>query len=202
MSISSAPRRCAARRPNGRSLDNLRQPVDAFDVILISDQAETSRGGVVTPAVRDAAGGAGRAASRAKCSWPIPARGSEQFRTSWSSRTGRRPKRPAASCSAPWTYGQLLRRVECAQLLFVTQGEKGVRCGDRDWRAVGARRARVEQARGYLRSGRQLLGGRGAGAGRDRIASGSRAIRQSGGIHHDHEKGHRNGVARRIAGGA
>ena len=33
-------------------LDRLQAAVDAFDVILISDQAETSRGGVITPAVR------------------------------------------------------------------------------------------------------------------------------------------------------
>jgi len=34
-------------------LDSLRNAVAPFDVIVISDQAETSRGGVVTPAVRD-----------------------------------------------------------------------------------------------------------------------------------------------------
>lgn len=34
-------------------LDALQTAVDAFDVILVSDQAETSQGGVVTPAVRD-----------------------------------------------------------------------------------------------------------------------------------------------------
>ena len=37
-------------------LDHLRNAVDAFDVIIVSDQAETSRGGVVTPAVRDLLG--------------------------------------------------------------------------------------------------------------------------------------------------
>ncbi len=34
-------------------LDRLQQAVDAFDVVLVSDQAETSLGGVITPAVRD-----------------------------------------------------------------------------------------------------------------------------------------------------
>jgi len=34
-------------------LDLLPEAIDSFDVILISDQAETSAGGVVTPAVRD-----------------------------------------------------------------------------------------------------------------------------------------------------
>jgi rfaE bifunctional protein kinase chain/domain len=36
-----------------RLLDNLQNAVDSFDAILISDQAETSHGGVVTPAMRD-----------------------------------------------------------------------------------------------------------------------------------------------------
>jgi rfaE bifunctional protein kinase chain/domain len=34
-------------------LDNLQMAVESFDVVLIADQAETSQGGVVTPAVRD-----------------------------------------------------------------------------------------------------------------------------------------------------
>jgi rfaE bifunctional protein kinase chain/domain len=34
-------------------LDRLRNAAGSFDAILVSDQAETSRGGVVTPAVRD-----------------------------------------------------------------------------------------------------------------------------------------------------
>ncbi len=36
-------------------LDNLRMAVESFDIVLIADQAETSQGGVVTPAVRDLA---------------------------------------------------------------------------------------------------------------------------------------------------
>ena len=34
-------------------LDRLQMAVESYDVILVSDQAETSQGGVVTPAVRD-----------------------------------------------------------------------------------------------------------------------------------------------------
>src|SRR5690242_15686383 len=34
-------------------LDRLQQAIDAFDVILVADQAETSQGGVVTAAVRE-----------------------------------------------------------------------------------------------------------------------------------------------------
>ena len=40
-----------APRSSGRSSIALRQTIEAFDVILVSDQAETSQGGVVTPAV-------------------------------------------------------------------------------------------------------------------------------------------------------
>lgn len=36
-----------------RILDNLQMAVDSYDIILIADQAETSQGGVITPAVRD-----------------------------------------------------------------------------------------------------------------------------------------------------
>ncbi|MCC7346624.1 MAG: hypothetical protein IT538_04430 [Variibacter sp.] len=37
----------------GRIVDGVQRAVDEFDVVLISDQAETAAGGVVTPAVRD-----------------------------------------------------------------------------------------------------------------------------------------------------
>ena len=33
-------------------IDNLRMAVESFDIVLIADQAETSQGGIVTPAVR------------------------------------------------------------------------------------------------------------------------------------------------------
>jgi rfaE bifunctional protein kinase chain/domain len=48
--INTAPLPAALERV---LLDRLQQAIDAFDVILIADQAETSQGGVVTPAVRD-----------------------------------------------------------------------------------------------------------------------------------------------------
>ena len=34
-------------------MDRLPRAVESFDVVIVSDQAETSRGGVVTPSVRD-----------------------------------------------------------------------------------------------------------------------------------------------------
>jgi rfaE bifunctional protein kinase chain/domain len=48
--ISTTPLRLEVER---QILDKLPQAIDEFDVILISDQAETSAGGVVTPAVRE-----------------------------------------------------------------------------------------------------------------------------------------------------
>jgi rfaE bifunctional protein kinase chain/domain len=51
--INTAPLEAEVER---QILDRLRRAVDSFDAILVSDQAETSRGGVVTPAVRDLLG--------------------------------------------------------------------------------------------------------------------------------------------------
>jgi len=48
--ISTTPLRPEVER---QILDRLHQAIDDFDAILISDQAETSAGGVVTPAVRE-----------------------------------------------------------------------------------------------------------------------------------------------------
>jgi bifunctional ADP-heptose synthase (sugar kinase/adenylyltransferase) len=48
--INTTPLDAGAER---RILDHLREAVESFDAVIISDQAETSRGGVVTPAVRD-----------------------------------------------------------------------------------------------------------------------------------------------------
>jgi len=47
--INTTPLEAEAER---QILDGLRKAAGSFDVILVSDQAETSRGGVVTPAVR------------------------------------------------------------------------------------------------------------------------------------------------------
>jgi bifunctional ADP-heptose synthase (sugar kinase/adenylyltransferase) len=44
-----------------RILERIREAVPSFDVVLVSDQAETSAGGVVTPAVRDLVAGLARA---------------------------------------------------------------------------------------------------------------------------------------------
>ena len=41
-------------------MDRLRREVAGFDVVMVSDQAETSRGGVVTPAVRESITGVAR----------------------------------------------------------------------------------------------------------------------------------------------
>lgn len=48
--INTTPLETAVER---QILDRLRSTAGSFDAIIVSDQAETSRGGVVTPAVRD-----------------------------------------------------------------------------------------------------------------------------------------------------
>jgi rfaE bifunctional protein kinase chain/domain len=48
--INTAPLPAAVER---LLLDRLQQTIEAFDVIVVSDQAETGQGGVVTPAMRD-----------------------------------------------------------------------------------------------------------------------------------------------------
>jgi bifunctional ADP-heptose synthase (sugar kinase/adenylyltransferase) len=48
--INTAP---LAKEIESRLLDNLQMAADSYDAILISDQAETDRGGVVTPATRE-----------------------------------------------------------------------------------------------------------------------------------------------------
>ncbi|MGA3043222.1 MAG: PfkB family carbohydrate kinase [Bryobacteraceae bacterium] len=48
--INTAPLAPAVER---QILDSLQMAVESFDVILIADQAETSQGGVITPAVRN-----------------------------------------------------------------------------------------------------------------------------------------------------
>jgi rfaE bifunctional protein kinase chain/domain len=105
-------------------LDKLQTNVDAFDVILISDQAETSRGGVVTPALRELLADLAPnypdkvflADSRARI---------DEFR-----RVIIKPNRQEAETACRKLFGavdyrQLLRHVE-APFLLVTQGEDGV----------------------------------------------------------------------------
>ncbi len=55
-----------------RVIGNLIPVVEAFDVVLVADQAETAAGGVVTPLVGQTISELA-AGTRARCFWSIPA---------------------------------------------------------------------------------------------------------------------------------
>lgn len=105
-------------------LDRLRQAIDAFDVILVSDQAETNQGGVVTPAMRDLLAGLAPhypekvilADSRTRIG---------QFRNLIV-----KPNRREAEAACRALLGRLdyaeLRRLVQAPLMIVTHGSQGV----------------------------------------------------------------------------
>jgi rfaE bifunctional protein kinase chain/domain len=105
-------------------LDKLRSNIDSFDVILVSDQAETSRGGVVTPALRQLLAELAvqypdkifMADSRTRI---------EEFRN-----VIVKPNRQEAETACQKLFGaidyqSLLRHVQ-SPFLFVTHGEEGV----------------------------------------------------------------------------
>ena len=105
-------------------LNKLRSNVESFDAVLISDQAETSRGGVVTPALRQALADLAlqfpdkifMADSRTRI---------EEFRN-----VIVKPNRQEAETACHKLFGavdyqRLLRHVQ-SRFLYVTQGEAGV----------------------------------------------------------------------------
>ena len=102
-------------------LAHLRDRAGDFDVIFVSDQAETDHGGVVTPAVREALAeiAPGRvviADSRRRAG---------EFRN-----VILKPNTREAACASTSLFGcvdyQRLRKHAAAPLLFVTQGPRGV----------------------------------------------------------------------------
>ncbi len=94
-----------------------------FDVILVSDQAETSQGGVVTPAMRDAIARFA-AANPGKTVWVDSRMRAEHFRG-----VVVKPNREEADAACHRALGRVdyaeLRRYMHARLLVVTQGPNG-----------------------------------------------------------------------------
>jgi len=113
-----------ARQVERRILDNLQMAVESYDVILIADQAETSAGGVVTPAVRDLL---------AELAPQYPER---IFFADSRARIHRfrnviiKPNRQEAESACRDVFGAVdfpaLQRHTQAPLMFVTQGGEGV----------------------------------------------------------------------------
>jgi len=105
-------------------LDRLQQTIHAFDVILVSDQAETSQGGVVTPALRDLLANLALhypekvilADSRTRI---------EQFRNLIVKPNQQEAETACRSLLGRLDYAELRRQLQ-APLMIVTHGSRGV----------------------------------------------------------------------------
>jgi rfaE bifunctional protein kinase chain/domain len=110
-------------RVENRILDLLPEAIGAFDVIFIADQAETSAGGVVTPAVRDRLAELARS-HPGKVFWADSRARMELFREVMIK--GNRDEAEAACQRAMGTSDFKALREYCrAKLLIVTEGSKG-----------------------------------------------------------------------------
>ena len=107
-----------------RILDFLPEAVDAADVILVSDQAETSAGGVVTPAVRDRLADLAQS-HLGKVFWVDSRARMELFRQVVVK--GNRHEAAAACRTMGSSDLQALREYCRAKLLIVTEGSEGAR---------------------------------------------------------------------------
>ncbi len=96
----------------------------AFDVIFVADQAETRRGGVVTPAVRKLVCELA-ADDPHKVVWVDSRIRSEQFRNVILKPNEQEAESTCASLFGSVDYGRLRKQVD-ARMLFVTQGNRGV----------------------------------------------------------------------------
>ena len=105
-----------------RMLDLLPEAVAAFDVIFIADQAETSAGGAVTPAVRDRLAELARS-HHGKVCWADSRARMELFREVVIK--GNRDEAESARHRAGLPDLQALREHCRAKLLIVTEGREG-----------------------------------------------------------------------------
>jgi rfaE bifunctional protein kinase chain/domain len=108
----------------------LRRAASAFDVILVSDQAETECGGIITPAVREALSEIGENKPE-KIVWVDSRMRTELFRN-----VIVKPNKDEAERACTRALGRVdypaLRRQLAAKLLFVTCGPDGVLVCDGD----------------------------------------------------------------------
>ena len=106
-----------------RILEHLRTFVADFDIIFISDQAETRRGGVVTPAVRSALADLARQYPK-KVVWADSRVRLARFRNVILKANEQEADTACAALFGGVDYQRLRRHVE-SELLIVTQGERG-----------------------------------------------------------------------------
>ena len=105
-------------------LERLRQFAGAFDVIFVSDQAETRRGGAVTPAVRHALSEVAKADPQ-KIVWVDSRIRAEHFRRVILKLNQQEADAACTGLFGKIDYAGLLHRVE-SSLMFVTKGSQGV----------------------------------------------------------------------------
>jgi rfaE bifunctional protein kinase chain/domain len=102
-------------------VSRLRDSASSYDVILVSDQAETSHGGVVTPAVRELL---------TQIAWRKIVLSDSRRRTTEFRGVILKPNVQEAACASMSLFGcvdyQRLRKHVGAPVLFVTQGQRGV----------------------------------------------------------------------------
>ena len=107
-----------------RILGHLKTYAGAFDVIYVADQAETLRGGVVTPAMRETLAKIALAKPE-KIVWVDSRLRSELFR-----HVVLKPNQQEAEAACHRLYGRIdyprLRQSADAKLLYVTHGARGV----------------------------------------------------------------------------
>ncbi len=107
----------------GEIVSRLEEAAPDYDAILVSDQAETETGGVVTPAVRDALSRLSESESRPLI-WVDSRMRAEHFR-----RVIVKPNRGEAEAASHRALGRLdfagLRRQMEAPLLVITEGSQG-----------------------------------------------------------------------------
>jgi len=122
------------RDAEAKLVERLKEVVSGFDVVLVSDQAETSAGGVVTPGVRDALAGLAKHFDD-KVFWVDSRLRPEHFRN-----VIIKPNEDEcnAACARIGAEGDFdaLRRHTGAPVLLVTHGSRGVRVmreGREDW---------------------------------------------------------------------
>lgn len=105
-------------------LERLRAFATAFDIILVSDQAETRRGGVITPAVRQALAEIANADPE-KIIWADSRIRTEQFRGIILKPNDLEADSACASLFGSIDYERLRRHIG-SKPLFVTKGPEGV----------------------------------------------------------------------------
>jgi rfaE bifunctional protein kinase chain/domain len=121
---------------NAEIVARLMRHTGEFDLILVSDQAETAAGGVVSPRVRSSLAQLA-AASPGKVFWADSRRRIELFRRVTIKANEDEMRAAAQRIGAPGDF-EALRRHTAAPAAFVTRGARGAAVVDGGWREAPA----------------------------------------------------------------